>query len=65
MGVKSDIEVFKSWENPFNAKLDLNIFPTPEQTLQLHTSVNRNVQDNGVMYSAQLLAESDVGIIML
>lgn len=65
MGVKSDIQMYKSWENPFNIKLDLNIFPTQEQTLQLHSSVNRNLQDNGVLYSAQLLAQSDVSIIII
>lgn len=60
MGFKSDIQMFKSWENPFCVILDLNIFPDVEQTLQLYTSLNRNVKDDGVLYSAELLAKSDV-----
>lgn len=62
MGFKSDIQIFKSWENPVSVKIDLNIFPTEEQTLQLHTSLNRVVKDNGVLYSAELLAISNVCI---
>lgn len=60
MGFKSDIQMFKSWEIPFCVKLDLNIFPDVEQTLQLHASLNRKIEDNGVLYSAELLANSDV-----
>jgi len=65
MSVKSDIEMFKSYENPFYVKLDLDIFSSPGQAIILYTSLNRNVQDNGVLYSAELLAKSYVRILML
>lgn len=60
MGVETDVQIFKNWQNPFSAKLELDIFPTIQQKLKLHTSLNRNAQDNGVLYSALLLAESEV-----
>lgn len=62
MGIKTDFHVFKSWENPLNAKLELNIFPTSEQKLLLQTDLKRNIRDDGTLYSAELLAKSDVNI---
>ncbi|CAH1725498.1 unnamed protein product [Aphis gossypii] len=58
MGITTDVKMFKSWENPLYILLELDIFPTTEQTLKLHTSLNRDFQDNGVLYSASLMAES-------
>jgi len=63
MGVKTYVQVFKTWENPLNIQLELDIFPTADQTLKLRTSLNRDVQDNGVLYSASLLAKSDVSML--
>jgi len=63
MGVKTDVQMFKSWENPLSIQLDLDIFPTPEQTLTLRSGLNRKVQGNGVFYSALLLAESPVSML--
>ncbi|VVC28237.1 Vitellinogen, open beta-sheet,von Willebrand factor, type D domain,Lipid transport protein, N- [Cinara cedri] len=59
MAIKNDIEMFKSWENPLDVKLDLDIFPTTEQTLHLHSSLKRSLENNGVLYSAELKAISD------
>uniref|UniRef100_A0A2H8TZF4 Apolipophorin n=1 Tax=Melanaphis sacchari TaxID=742174 RepID=A0A2H8TZF4_9HEMI len=59
MGVKTDVRMFKSTENPLNIQMELDIFPTTEQTLKLHTSLNKDVQDSGVLYSASLTAKSD------
>lgn len=59
MGITTDVKMFKSWENPLYILLELDIFPTTEQTLKLHTSLNRDIQDNGVLYSASLMAESE------
>jgi len=65
MGITTDIKMFKSWENPLYILLELDIFPTTEQTLKLHTSLNRDVQDNGVLYSASLMAESEVSVLYI
>lgn len=65
MGLKTDVQIFKSWEVPIDVLLELNIFPTTEQTLELHTRFNRNNQENGVLYSAELLMKSDVSSIVL
>lgn len=62
MSIKTEVRVLKSWENPLYAKLDLDIFPTTEQTLEIETSLNRDNQDNGVLYSAELQALSEVRI---
>lgn len=62
MSIRSDIQVLKSWENPFSLKLDLDIFVIKEQALQLHTNFKRSVQNDGVLYSVDLLARSDVKI---
>lgn len=62
MGVKSTLDVFKSWENPLSVALELNIFPTTEQTLKVSSNLNRNVQDDGVLYSADVLASSAVSM---
>ncbi|XP_026815483.1 apolipophorins [Rhopalosiphum maidis] len=59
MGVKTDVQMLKSWENPLNILLELDIFSSTKQTLKLHTSLNRDIQDSGVLYSASLEAESD------
>ncbi|XP_060861024.1 apolipophorins isoform X2 [Metopolophium dirhodum] len=59
MGVNTTVEMFKSWENPLSVHLEFDIFPTTDQTLKLHSSLNRDVQDSGVLYSASLLAQSD------
>lgn len=63
MGVKTDLHMFKSWENPLSARLELNIFPTTEQKLQFQTVLKRNIQDEGTLYSGELQAKSDVNII--
>lgn len=62
MGVKTDVKIFKNWENPLSIELELDIFPTTDQTLKFRSSLNRDVQDSGVLYSALLLAESDVSL---
>lgn len=62
MGIKSDIGLFKSWENPLSVVLELNIFPTTEQTLKIRSNLNRNVQDDAVLYSADVRATSDVSM---
>jgi len=62
MGVNTTFEMFKSWENPLNIQLEFDIFPTTDQTLKLRSSLNRDVQDSGVLYSASLLAQSDVSM---
>jgi hypothetical protein len=62
LSVTSDIQVLKSWENPLSVKLDLDIFVKKEQALQLHTNFTRNVENDGVLYSVNLLAKSDVCI---
>lgn len=45
---------------PLYAKLDLDIFPTAEQKLEIQTSFNRDNKDNGVLYSAEIQASSEV-----
>jgi len=62
MGVKTDVRMLKSWENPLKILLELDIFSSTKQTLKLHTSLNRDIQDSGVLYSALLEAESDVSM---
>lgn len=62
MGVKYIVDVFKSWENPMSVAVELNIFPTTEQTLKVSSSLKRNVQDDGVLYSADVLASSVVSM---
>lgn len=64
MNVKTKIQIFKSWEVPIDANLELDIFSTTEQTLQIHTYLKRNLYENGVLYSAALLAKSDVSVYM-
>jgi len=64
MGVKTNAQIFKNWENPFSVELELDIFRTTDQTLKINTSLNRNIQDSGVLYSASLLAESEVSMLM-
>lgn len=63
MSVISDIQVLKSWKNPFRFKLDLDIFVKKEQALQLLTNFTRNVENDGVLYSVNLQAKSDVRIL--
>lgn len=60
MSINTDLQVLKSWENPLSVKLDLNIFPTTEQTLHLNTNLKRTLQNDGSLYSAELSAKSDV-----
>lgn len=63
MGVKTNVQMFKNWENPLSVQLELDIFPTTDQKLKLRTSLKRDVQDSGVLYSALLFAESDVSML--
>jgi len=60
MGVKTDVQMFKNWENPLRIQLDLDIFSNKNQALKLLTSLNRTIQDSGVLYSALVSAQSDV-----
>jgi len=62
MGVKTAVQMFKNWENPLSIELELDIFPTTDQSLKLRSSLDRDVQDDGVLYSASLLAKSDVSM---
>lgn len=62
MSIKTALQLLKSWENPMYAKIDLNIFPTVEQALEVQTSFNRNNQDDGVLYSGEIIAKSDVSV---
>jgi len=57
--------MFKSWKNPLYILLELDIFPSTEQTLKLSTSLNRDIQDNGVLYSTSLMAESKVSVLYI
>lgn len=45
---------------PVYAKLDLDIFPTAEQKLEIQTSFNRDIKDNGILYYAEIQASSEV-----
>jgi len=63
MGVKTDVQIFKNWETPLSIKLEFDIFPFTNQKLKLLTSLNRKIQDNGVLYSALALAQSDVSML--
>lgn len=60
MSLKKNVQIFKSWENPLRVELHLDIFPTVEQAVDFSTNWNRSVIDNGVMYSADIAAKSEV-----
>jgi len=63
MGVNTYIQIFNNWENPLSIQLELDIFPYKNQALKLLTSLNRTVQDSGVLYSALVSAQSDVSML--
>lgn len=63
MVIKNDIQIFKNWENPLDVKLELDIFPTKKQALYLRSSLKRSQDNDGVMYSAELKAKSDVSML--
>lgn len=54
--------MFQSWENLLDVELDLDIYPTSEQALNLQSSLKRSITNKGVLYSAELNAKSDVSV---
>lgn len=61
--MSKNVHIFKSWGNPLNVKLHLDIFPTVEEALDFSTNWNRSIIDNGVVYSADISAFSKVSIL--